>query len=1410
MDYFQKYLDLVNKKNFVGGAIPVEEKRKFRNEGDWMHYPLSWNLQHKEFYRWPLILKLVKLPPDTIQKIIGDKDMYTNFLNCILVSVGSVPTVQNTPGQKPLDIKRILSEYPSEYSKYLTSYYENLSLTQKDVIYVKNLIDYFLETHKKIKDLLTNNSQQDEENAKKIETQLNICRDYYYEWRQHINIFYGLFRWNGLTPRDGEDKGKFVEPSNSKSKSDDSKSCFKVIYSKKLEINKAYKELYEKSIVSYLKIRRDANQTGYNQRFNVFLEPVDDRLKQPQSMYLTGPDPNNMISLYAKNAKYKHISEEGVAGSRNSDGKIVGEYPNLILGPNAKNPATPEDSELAFVSKYDYGYLYGPFSRIFPPQVLNPQIGKECIEIIDKIEANESVFVLGYGASGSGKTSSLIFNKNGNTPDEKEGVLLQILKSEKFQKYTDITVSVHELYSTNISGKKESREYNDIKFTRRTDGSFYISDDMNSIDGEYTENVRTRLGPEEVKRREAIETAKYSKIRDKDDNKIQDPQFPDDPTKLITVNQTNPESRFYSNYMTAIRNIKDIIWNTSIYKWQITRNQDGTFFSGKNSIEENIKNLTQKRKDVANGTKEQENYDVLLNEFNEKKQNKIGIYDPRIMCEPKECANEADVGKESIKVNELGKLLLLLVDRIRMVNPTTNNDNSSRSHVLIYVKLPYIDSRGQIDLTKHKYLIFGDLAGVENKFTCENKTTQNAFLKLDVLNRITGKKLGDTDKSQIGVPHYTVNTKLKFSELPLDPKAMAYYKFIGYDSKNVDLLETEEYQTRRAMLNHLSATYSQVPDGKYPEYLKKEFPANNGEKKYREGDYLIKYQNIQSVLDAAGLADIKTVDNTMKPSVISDIITAITMKNPQYGQNNFKPIDEQLRSFNSGSNQKIFQEYLAWREDTKPKTGDQWNPETAAKEVQRENLGDYEQKDEKGVIVKGGISAGFIDYLRKYYAKKYENEDVFAKKYVEYPNNVNDYYNGKFEGNLHNGAGLINKIATNLQLLKETGVEELCGERMKEGIFINNALMGMSKNISDIVQKLNSGSGGDPGLLKNIPLVKEPCFKYYCSQEHESCFSQVKKETNDLNNDSSIVDDIRKMIDTKDSSENTNKLGIVIFAVLNLNKNANDPVSLPYIDLNRLKEIRNDYITYKFYNQENDRDIRKNQIEAIKNIFADGRKSISSVLTSFRGNIGEVLYQKPHDIYNKIIDKYETEINPYFFKNLLELIDTIDILNSLTVIGTMNFLNTVKNIYSTDNTCNLINNDSGKPDAGTEPIENYINVINTKETLSTVMTDQRKFNESGILSTSNYELNGPKIEPSKINSAVKDALVSSESSTSSKVSPPKAVPSPPKVVTSPPKVVTSPPKVVTSPKKGGNMTERDSLQSEYKRLKKMYKQMKNQ
>ena len=1400
MDYFQKYLDLVNKKKFVGGAIPIEQKRNFRNEGDWMHYPLSWNLQHKEFYRWPLILKLVKLPPDTIKKIIGDDKMYTNFLNCILVSLGSVPTVQSTPGQKPLDIKRILSEYPSEYSKYLTSYYEHLSLKQDDIIYVKNLIDYFLATHKKIKDLLTNNSQQDEENAKKIEAQLNICRDYYYEWRQQVNIFYGLYQYNGLTPRTKAEEAKFVEPPNYKL--EDAKICFKVIYNKKLEINTAYKELYEKSIVSYLKIRRDANQTGYNQRFNVFLEPVDDRLKQPQSMYLTGPDPNNMISLYAKNAKYKHISEKGVAGSRSSDGKIIGEYPNLILGPNAANPATPEDSELAFVSKYEYGYLYGPFSRIFPPQVLNPQIGKECIEIIEKIEANESVFVLGYGASGSGKTSSLIFNKNGNTIDEKEGVLLQILKSEKFQKYKDITVSVHELYSTNISGKKESREYNDIKFTRKEDGSFYISDDMNSVDGEYTENVRTQLGSEEIKRREKVVTDEFNKIKDPTDTKIQDPAFPDDPTKMITVNKTHKESRFYSNYVIAKKNIQDIVWNTSIYKWQITKNQGKTFFSGKNSIEENIKNLTNLRSKVADKSPEQANYDVLLNEFKEKKTNNIGIYDPRIMCEPKECENEADVGKESIKVNELGKLLLLLVDRIRMVNPTTNNDNSSRSHVLIYVKLPYTDSSsGQIDLTRHKYLIFGDLAGVENKFTCENKTTQYAFLKLDVLNRITGKKLGDTDKSQIGVPHYTVNTKLKFSELPLNPKDMAYYEFIGYDSKNVNLDETEEYQTRREMLKDLSGTYSQIYSGTYLQYLKNEFPLIATEKKYRD-ENIKRYENIKKILNDANFADSTTLNDSMPALVIRNIATATLNPNPIFDTQTFKSATTELDLFNKNKSVvKIFNEYVAWAEDTKPKTGDQWNKETAAKEVQRTGLIDDSSK-----------SAGFVDYLKKYYAEKYAKFDVFSKGYVTYPN---DYYAGKYEGNLHNGAGLIDKINTNMKLLQETGVEQLCGERMKEGIFINNALMGMSKNISDIVQKLNSGSGGDPGLLKNIPLVKEPCFKYYCSQDHESCFSQVKKETSDLNSDSSIVDDIRKMIDTKDSSENTNKLGIVIFAVLNLNKNANDPVSLPYIDLNGLKEIRNDYITYKFYNQENNREIRKNQIEAIKNIFTEGKKSISSLLTSFRGSIGEVLYQKPNDIYNKIIDKYDTEINPYFFKNLLELIDTIDILNSLTVIGTMNFLNTVKNIYSTDNTCNLINNDSGKPEAGSEPIENYKNVINDKETLSTVMTAQRNFNDTGILSMHNPELIGPKIEPSKkINEAVKDALVSSESSTSSKVSPTKVSPtkvvtSPPKVVPSPPKVVPSPPTSKKSPKKGGNMNEKEFLQSEYKRLKKMYKQMKN-
>ena len=61
-----------------------------------------------------------------------------------------------------------------------------------------------------------------------------------------------------------------------------------------------------------------------------------------------------------------------------------------------------------------------------------------------------------------------------------------------------------------------------------------------------------------------------------------------------------------------------------------------------------------------------------------------------------------------------------------MVNPTTNNPQSSRSHVLAFLEMT-IKVNG---IDKKATLICGDLAGVENKFDCQDPKTTVDFLKL--------------------------------------------------------------------------------------------------------------------------------------------------------------------------------------------------------------------------------------------------------------------------------------------------------------------------------------------------------------------------------------------------------------------------------------------------------------------------------------------------------------------------------------------------------------------------------------------------------------------------------------------------------------------------------------------------------
>ncbi len=85
----------------------------------------------------------------------------------------------------------------------------------------------------------------------------------------------------------------------------------------------------------------------------------------------------------------------------------------------------------------------------------------------------------------------------------------------------------------------------------------------------------------------------------------------------------------------------------------------------------------------------------------------------------------------------LGRVVVHMIDTDRYVKATTNNPNSSRSHVLVFLKFGSNNTRRQ--------LIIGDFAGVENRFLCDDPKVLARFdgIRQDMPGNKRGPKFYD-------------------------------------------------------------------------------------------------------------------------------------------------------------------------------------------------------------------------------------------------------------------------------------------------------------------------------------------------------------------------------------------------------------------------------------------------------------------------------------------------------------------------------------------------------------------------------------------------------------------------------------------------------------------------------------------
>ena len=125
-------------------------------------------------------------------------------------------------------------------------------------------------------------------------------------------------------------------------------------------------------------------------------------------------------------------------------------------------------------------YRYGPFTKIYPPTVNSQGISNDEVfvdAVENRLRARKAVTVIGYGASGSGKTTTLVYAKHTNPPTP--GLLALVAnkltkRTEKGHGFTSCKVVIYELDASESSDESsESRNGQCRAFSSTSDNTLH-------------------------------------------------------------------------------------------------------------------------------------------------------------------------------------------------------------------------------------------------------------------------------------------------------------------------------------------------------------------------------------------------------------------------------------------------------------------------------------------------------------------------------------------------------------------------------------------------------------------------------------------------------------------------------------------------------------------------------------------------------------------------------------------------------------------------------------------------------------------------------------------------------------------------------------------------------------------------
>ncbi len=215
------------------------------------------------------------------------------------------------------------------------------------------------------------------------------------------------------------------------------------------KIDQLYLKKTTNNIITYLRIRCDKTNGSlntYNKRFDI---KVNNNNTLLNIGYIDHDFPYYDVDRSGHTILHPNLQ------TNINDSKYNSYYNQT---PSYLSTSTPVSFK---PTNYQYKYKIGPFNKVFSPTnggtiVNNPDISRYMNEIMENLQKNKTVFVLGYGASGSGKTSSLIYFNQADDERNKNGILITLCNQfASTTDYKNIDLISYEFYS-----KEQRNSYN--------------------------------------------------------------------------------------------------------------------------------------------------------------------------------------------------------------------------------------------------------------------------------------------------------------------------------------------------------------------------------------------------------------------------------------------------------------------------------------------------------------------------------------------------------------------------------------------------------------------------------------------------------------------------------------------------------------------------------------------------------------------------------------------------------------------------------------------------------------------------------------------------------------------------------------------------------------------------------------